>query len=214
MESKTDSEINFHELLLGTATRVRHITRWSNFPKVHPESVAEHSFFTSMCALIIATDMRSCGLIVDVGLVLSRAIMHDVEEAFSGDFVRSFKHSDPELDNAITCAAGRFHLQFCNALIGRESANELHDYWLHAKNADLEGSIVAFADYLALISYVMCEMRSGNSHMLERRMSLIEYGMQFTTNLYLHRYADIVLTIFGEEVMRCLPKNPDDPGLT
>jgi len=164
---------------------VRYVERWSSFHVMHKESVAEHSFFTAFYCLILGRWLQMEGHTINLGLLLGRAIMHDVDEAFSGDFIRSFKHSSPDLAAMLHEAAKAFHMQLCKRLTKHENLRfSLHDYWVFAKHVDLEGRILAFADFLSVLSYALMERRVGNTLMNQQETDLLGYGELFLTNEY------------------------------
>ena len=95
--------INVEGLMFGAPARLKYVTRFGTVHRVKDENVAEHCFFTAFFSLIICDWINANAryVKVNVGATLSRALMHDLEEAVSGDFPRPFKHSDPQLHAAL-----------------------------------------------------------------------------------------------------------------
>lgn len=60
-----------------------HVWRWNYHPRVRQESVAEHSYWTTVYAA------RLCHMmdlpLIDTRMVLQYALLHDAEEAITGD---------------------------------------------------------------------------------------------------------------------------------
>ena len=100
-----NSDLLLKELLLGSLSRLKNIVRFSNSHKIIHESVAEHSFSTAVYALVLGEELRRGGLEINVELAVKRALLHDIEESCSGDYIRTFKHSDPDLMKAIDKAS-------------------------------------------------------------------------------------------------------------
>src|SRR3990167_6610552 len=149
------------ELLLGSSSRLKNIIRFSNSHRIQDESVAEHSFGTALYCLVIGNELKLAGLELDVNLAVQRALVHDIEESHSGDFIRTFKHSDPELSKAIDRAAEKFAKSLFDEMSPKGSKNLLA-LWKNAKDRTLEGMLVEFADFLSVLSYVIRESQMGN----------------------------------------------------
>jgi putative hydrolase of HD superfamily len=177
---KRDS-INLQELMTGILTRTRYVHRWSTFHTLHKESVAEHSFFVAFYVLVIGNWVNKNGSRVNTKQALERALVHDLDEAYSGDFIRSFKHSSPELKFALDNAARSFHKQICEKLVPGTLAQNLHTAWVKAKDDTPEGKLVAFCDFLSVASYAVLERHAGNRHISEENTNLANYARNFLT---------------------------------
>jgi 5'-deoxynucleotidase YfbR-like HD superfamily hydrolase len=151
--------LNIKELLSGEIQRMSHIERYSSYPMIRRENVAEHSFFVAFYGWIIARDMQCRGFPVNLATVLEKAIIHDVDECLTGDILRPIKYSVPGLYDAIENAAKDMLGQLSEDLgIGKL----LPLLWSNSKNGDLEGHIVYFADFIAVLSYLWQEDSFGN----------------------------------------------------
>ena len=165
-------------LLLGPLSRLKNIIRFSNSHKLQHESVAEHSYSTAVYVLVIGEELRLGGLEIDVELAVKRALLHDVEESCSGDYIRTFKHSDPEL------ASRKFAEKIFRSISPR-SWTPLYKLWEEAKDHSLTGLLVEFADFLSVVSYVLREGQLGNKTLVtEQAESLGEYSGRFTHRRY------------------------------
>jgi len=127
------------------------------------------------------------GHTIDVGLALSKALMHDIEEARTGDLPRFFKHSNKSLHEAID-RQGTMECEFILSRILGESIGpnriKFHSLWRDAKDDTLEGRIVSFADFLSCVSYVSEELRSSNSTMKEHLVSFTNYMEVYKDSRY------------------------------
>lgn len=177
MEKINNLVFNLKEVLIGRVTRLRYIKRYSICPRVHEESVAEHSFYTAYIALAIGRQINNNhNNAIDMGILLSRALVHDLDEVYSGDFIRMFKHSSPGLKTAIDAASFSFMKEFTKEMGERQSFTDL---WLNAKDASLEGAIVGLTDFLSVVSYIAQEIRSGNVVMREQIPELKRFAASF-----------------------------------
>lgn len=153
--------MNIKDLLLGSSMRMSHIMRFSTIPVTHKESVAEHSFFTAFYAYFIGIGIAP-EYKVDTNWAVHAALFHDIEESMTGDFLRSFKKSSPELDKAIKKGA-----RVCAMRVFREldpgDRRNLIEYWDMAKSDEHPSApIVRFADFLSVLSYLSKEAAMGN----------------------------------------------------
>jgi 5'-deoxynucleotidase YfbR-like HD superfamily hydrolase len=187
--------LDLKALLTGSVTCTRNVLRYSIFPRHHAESVAEHSYFTALYAVVILKWLKVYPTEKyeqpNAETVLARALLHDVDESQSGDFVRRFKHSDPELKDLLHRVSRRFVLKVmvqldpCHTGPGTGDVGyTMVQHWDNAKDHTIEGRIVAFADYLSVLSYIAQELELGNRRMLETMSELSHYGASFNGSEY------------------------------
>lgn len=204
------SMLNMKELLDGDLSRLRNVIRFSNSTRIKDESVAEHSYFTAYYSLALAFALIvEEGIIIDMGTLLSGAILHDVDEAKSGDFVRHFKYMTPEFKRHIEMATSKLMLGAFDPLYTKmdeedhEPANSMHYLWRNAKQDTIEGDIVAFADFLSVLSYVMNEIDCGNKKLLRQLDDMHEYAESFYKRKFI-KYKEVKSWMF--QVMAILNK--------
>ncbi len=160
------------EVLYGEFRRVSYVYRYSALPVLNRENVAEHSWWTAIIAVTIATEIGQPDL---VGEVAVRGILHDIEEIGTGDLVREAKYFDEKMREDFRRVEEAFADRLFNKL-GR-TGRLLQGFWTHAKADDLPGQIVALADILCVIAYVRHERSMGNTRLdrVEREcLSLID----------------------------------------
>jgi 5'-deoxynucleotidase YfbR-like HD superfamily hydrolase len=162
--------VNINDALNGTIRRLNHIQRYSSFPVIKPENVAQHSWQVAFYTYIIGCDLnRRTGTagsrFVNVRLAVVKALVHDVSEALSGDVIRSYKYSSPDMRRA-TAWADYTNMQDLTAEFG-EVGEQLFDEWHDAKNNTMEGKLVAFADLVTVVTYIREERAMGNSALNE-----------------------------------------------
>jgi 5'-deoxynucleotidase YfbR-like HD superfamily hydrolase len=130
---------------------------------------------TAQYAFFIAREMEWLGSRkIDLGLLLSRALVHDMDEAVMVDLPRPIKYADPVLKERWTalCVDTIHELE---RLVGVPFYKE----WLTAKDDKLEGQILALADLISVTSYVIEEIKFGNSYMLDVLRGNIRYLQEF-----------------------------------
>ena len=173
-------KLDVYQMLCGDPVRIRYVKRFSTCRVLNPESVAEHSYFTALYALLVAEWCKAEGVDdVDVERLLIRALLHDMEEARTGDMPRFFKHQDEAARAEIERVAhGSFREVFSKTIEG-DVLDRFTQTWCQAKDDSLEGRILSFADFLSVLAYVTEEMRSNNLTMREHLISMKEYADGF-----------------------------------
>lgn len=191
--------INLAEMLGGNLSRVRNVIRFSNSTRIKDESVAEHSFFAAYYSLILGHALNAFeGVEVDFGLLLSRALVHDLDESITGDFIRHFKYSDHILHDRLDDASAvlmshAFDATFYDAVIAKQGvlSNYLLDLWKTSKApSTVEGDIMAFADFLSVLSYVMNEIDCGNKKLVTQLDDMYEYLNSFRERMIFRHYEE------------------------
>ena len=139
----------------GPWLRLAHIDRYSSIPVLKKESVAEHSFFTALYAYVLALQTGA-----NVNDVLARAVVHDLDEALTGDFIRPFKYSSPDLKKILHESVD---YALTRALAGYSIGHIIKLKWCKAKDDSLEGQIVHLADLWSVVVYARREYILGNN---------------------------------------------------
>ncbi len=193
--------LDLRKVVLGDTSRLRFIIRFSNCPRIHDESVSDHSFFVAIYSYFLGTALLADGAKLDLGKLLGKALLHDVDECFSGDFIRMFKHSSPELKEQIDKACMNMMAGYCSDV----SSSTKVRLWTfgnwHESKIDLEGYIVSFADYLSVVSYVHQEIDLGNNRMRRQLPELWKFHSTFETEekyLFLRPYVEQAKSILEE----------------
>lgn len=184
------TKLNLRELCLGYATRLRYIKRFSVAHVTHIENVAEHTYYTALYAMLIGRQLEG----VQMGLLLQKALIHDVDEAFSGDIIRMFHRDGGVLEKAVHERSGEMVKRFFDTVSTDPfDSAKLSWLWETAKDqGNLEGRIVAYADFLSVLSYVVQEVDGGNRRVLDHLADIRSYALQFTNNPAYEVILDVV----------------------
>lgn len=170
------------DIFLGSTVRASHIVRYSTIPVHHQESVAEHSFYVALYTTLMGRAL-SCEPSI-VGAAVQYALIHDIDECLTGDFLRSFKYSDPLLTKAIHSGAE----QAAGRILQELGDPSLLGYWVDAKSHRASGMLVRFADFLSVGSYLFREASLGSAYAI--RMLKTEY------RTYMMSFGPVEWTIF------------------
>ena len=152
-----------------------HVMRFNLKPQHFPESVADHSYFTAYIVSILCHLLEKEGEAVDKQKALEMALVHDMEEMFSGDIVTPMKHHSPELAAAIQ-KVNKELIGDVFAGLPQEMASHYVALWNEeGKGESLEAQVVKVADKFSLISKCAEEVRVGNEFFQE----IYDAGLKF-----------------------------------
>jgi 5'-deoxynucleotidase len=155
--------------MFGVLSGLSGTYRFSNAKLIHRESVLEHLGAVALTCYLIVNELSywSGRGDVDLGEVMGKAIVHDVEELLTGDIPRPMKYSSP---------ATRAHFKLLeNDMFAKivsdmdlSSSSEVISDWVEAKQG-VSGLVVDLADVLAVVYKVHEEaVERGNKTMLSR----------------------------------------------
>jgi 5'-deoxynucleotidase YfbR-like HD superfamily hydrolase len=156
----------------GEIRRLDYVWRFSSIPILVPENVSSHCFWAALYSALIHTEIyKKEDSDKLLGAIILKALMHDVGESISGDFVRTFKHSSEELKNAIDKAE---ETEF-EKRIEQPIKNLVKlSYNLSEMNNNYVNAIVKAADFLCLYQFMRREWLRGNREIKSNFQMMIE----------------------------------------
>jgi 5'-deoxynucleotidase len=139
-----------------------HIVRFNSHPQHFNESVAEHSFYVAYFTSVLSYFLRKINEPIDEAKAIKIALVHDMEETFSGDILTPFKHHNDKILKAIhEINEEIIPLVFEN--LPDELSKEFVALWKEDSNQETkEAQVVKLADKLSLIAKCHEEMKAGN----------------------------------------------------
>lgn len=181
--------MDLFSILTGPVRRMSHVHRYSSFPVHRKENVAEHSWWVAFIAMLIARDLKKSGLMIDIDVVLERAMVHDLDECISGDIIRSFKYRTPGMRREIGYAA-EDNMREITAKMAPVGVT-VYEAWRRAKEDSLEGDIVGFADMVSVVVYCREERLLGNREVEPLLKEMYEkWFCKYHEHHWLGQYAD------------------------
>ena len=196
--------------------RVKEIKRCNNFSVIHVEDVAQHSFYTALYAMYIASEYnKNVGAYnmqfhhydcdnpkqtFNVDEVVRRALVHDLEESFTSDIPYNVKHHSEEA-NAIIKSVVKSKMEELF-----EGANDINLDILNTSmndKAGFDGKLIAVVDMLELAIYSSEEVYQGNrcmQPMLDKCVRLIEsYDIYEDLVEFSPTFKELMEMLHGEE---------------
>ena len=147
------------------------VGRFSVYKCHFREDVAQHSYFTALYAMVLADLEMRGGTNVDVERLMRMAVLHDAEEARTGDVHHSFKHQDTEFANALDNRA----FEWFGRLLGGLPADVAEEYVSLRKAArgiSTEASLLKAADKIEALLWAYEEYLLGNAYV--RKALIVE----------------------------------------
>jgi len=153
-----------------------YIERCSNTPHIRSYSVAQHSYYIALYAMIFA-DMENERMreakwkegvlyehldIYDISEVTRKALLHDLEETITGDILYPVHHNDESFRKELE--------QVRNKCVNKEVFKELPKkvrehyirLWNTSKDLTKEGILVACMDKFEILMFAIQELDMGN----------------------------------------------------
>ncbi|MFX1481882.1 MAG: HD family hydrolase [Promethearchaeota archaeon] len=126
------------------------------------ESVAEHSYGSVVWSIIISRSLLEEGQIVDLGRVITMAMIHDFPEAITSDIPHSEELTGDELIQAKMTTERRVFSRIAKIVPSFEKW--MMDHWNDTeKRSSLESRIVASSDLLDMLAHAIALEKSGVS---------------------------------------------------
>lgn len=152
--------------LLDALLKVSHLSdvhQFQGHPQIKSISVAEHSYYVAMCALLIGQYLHSQGRsnIEVIENAVVKALMHDVEECVTGDIPYPAKqHIKYETNGERNYTFAKYQFDVVKKLF--DNIPNVLASWVASKSDDGSGHIVILADRLALVLYLIREVMLGS----------------------------------------------------
>lgn len=145
------SLINF----LKTVDKLACVQRFSQCYLSKPESVLEHTGQISLLSFYIAQIINKADPKnnINIGLLLSKAIIHDFDEIITGDIANPIKYDNQKLTRLIK----EMEDKNINKIQTKLEIDWLYKIWKESKSGP-EGSIIALSDIICALAKFHCEI--------------------------------------------------------
>jgi len=186
--------LDMKKLLMGSTVRAAHIHRYSSIPILLKESVAEHSFYVAIYTQVLCDYLKVAG--DNRRVAIEAALLHDIEECLTGDFLRSFKKSGGELEKQIKKAAETCAFKVIGEMFNHSDVVPTF-FWGGAKGNHTEGRIVQMADFLSVVSYLSKESALGNRYAQQMMSTELMVYLNTFRNALFSDFQDILDEVEG-----------------
>ena len=88
---------DFKKLSFNPLMRSEEVVRYSGVYQSQPETLSVHIADVSMMSYIIAQTLNSFGENLNIGILLEKCLIHDLDETLTGDIPRNTKYANPKI---------------------------------------------------------------------------------------------------------------------
>lgn len=170
--------------LFSVCNSLSTITRYSQTHLLKDESVLEHIGFVALFCLLMKDELQFEG---DLGQLLGKALVHDLDEVITGDVARPTKYFNQDSINMFR----QIEVVGIEQLVDKfDIDKEIFDLWDESKKGE-SGRIVKIADLISVAYKIWMEVIVLNNH------SMIPHAIKLKTYLseYEHQVVDQVREI-------------------
>lgn len=145
-----------------TIERLSCVRRFSSHLLAKDENVLEHTGKVALLCLHIGSELAYEGFVIHNSELLSKALLHDIEESVTGDIIHPVKYASP----GVTKVFKEVEYDIAESIFEESFESTLpFALWEDAKDG-AEGSIVAFVDVLCALYKMEDEIiNRGNASM-------------------------------------------------
>lgn len=129
--------------------------------KSQSESVAEHSFGTALISLLLAKQCEQNGIKIDIGKILTMAILHDLAESETSDVVIDRYAPDSQIQMRIKAKAETQAMSRIFGPLGKVGSSLLSFWDEIQKVSSLEARVAISSDILDMLFHAVALERAG-----------------------------------------------------
>lgn len=176
------------------------LTRFSQTHLINEESVLEHTGFVCMMSYYIGNKMNIEGKHVDLGVLMCKAVTHDMDEIITGDIPRPTKYYNEGVRSAIQ----EIEEENMKRISKRMQLDYMFDDWMEAKRGK-EGNIVALCDGLAILYKVYYEaVMFSNRTIVDHFKHIPEFLDSIEQKIFKeHGHSDFLQSLIKEAKILC-----------
>lgn len=120
------------------------VQRYTGLHLVEPESLSDHTYESVLLCLIIIKRLEKDGIYhLDKGLLLEKALLHDLDESMTGDIPRPVKYADPDLKPALDKISRRY-VEYLTKPFGIDISSDFEN----CKDKTPEGLVLKVVDLI------------------------------------------------------------------
>lgn len=166
---------NLNQIIDNPILKSNRVVRYSGLYQAEPETLSEHIVSVMLIAYQLATDLISLGeTSINLGLLLEKGLLHDIDEVLTGDIPRPTKYATKESKSILDNIA---RASLCK--IPKLSEHSI-EVWESAKDKSPEGFLIRLADMLDVYKKIRLEVTKLNNY---------EFcGVVLETQLYFKNY--------------------------
>lgn len=170
------------EKIFDINMKLASISRYSQTHLVMNESVLEHTGSVCLFCYLIA---ERISLKVDMAKLLTRAIVHDLDEISTGDIPTITKYANSDIEREIKKVEEQNMLEISATLT---ASDDMFNTWKNAKDDSIEGAILITADALSVLYKLWQESVFYNNKTLIGHINNIEKSIKEKSDKLGYKY--------------------------
>lgn len=177
----------FLKLIDSPLLKTDNVNRYSGIYQASPELLSVHIVDVQFLALMIARNFLMNSEPVNIGILLEKCLIHDIDETLTGDFTRLVKYSSKTCHDALEAVAESVVSEISKDI---DKTNYILNIWKSSKDDTTEGYILKLCDMLSVIKKISKEVDFlGNNNFLKVAIEVRSYidDLNKTIPTYLFR---------------------------
>ena len=163
----------FFNLIDNPMLKTDNVIRFSGTYQASQELLSTHIVDVQYISMIIARKLINKGEHIDIGILLQKGLIHDIDEVLVGDIPRLTKYSSQTCHDALNAVAESVVKDISNKLDGTDYVINL---WSTAKDNTPEGYILRLADMLSVAKKTAYEVSIlNNNNFLRVAVEMMNY---------------------------------------
>lgn len=168
-------EKEFRNLLFNQTTNANDVIRYSGTYLVRQENLSSHIYEVSMLAYEIANILNNrYNEKLDIGVILEKSLIHDIDETATGDIVRNVKHHSEKTKESLDEVASLSVKSISDRIEGLES---VYDVWSTAKDGK-EGLLIKLVDMIVVARKASLEVEIYNNYGALKTVTELTYHLE------------------------------------
>ena len=167
------------DLIFSPLMRSDEVERYSGTRLSSTETLGQHITDMSMMCYIMAFKLKNMGEDIDVGVLLEKCLIHDIDEISTGDLPRNTKYALPEIKESLDKVAEMAVKGYAETY----AMPDLVHKWSTAKDGK-EGLIVKICDMLCVVRKACIEVEvESNMSALRVTKELVRHVGDMINNI-------------------------------
>lgn len=169
--NRNDNE--FLSLINTPMLKTDNVIRFSGLFQISQELLSTHIVDVQFMSLRMARRLISEGEHINIGKMLEKCLVHDIDEVLVGDIPRLTKYSSTVCHDALNAVAADVVKDMSDDL---DSTSYLYDLWSNAKDNTLEGYLLKLSDMIGVAKKSVTEIEIlNNNNFLRIAIEMLNY---------------------------------------
>lgn len=191
------SILKFTDLAFTPLCRMNEVYRYSSVYQENNESLSDHVVDVMMMSYLVANDLNKITEEkIDIGVLLEKCLIHDVDEVITGDIPRNTKYATKVVHQELNKVADS-----AIYMLSEYASIDLYKLWSESKSGK-EGLILSVCDMLSVAKKAVTEINlRGNLTFLKVVAELDSHLTSMLNNLAVTELISVESRSYLEELI-------------